>query len=222
MPNWIAMAVSIVGKLPIERLLIKPRDNTKALDELANTLRASQSQNKPAVSVNPTPSTQEVAPAPTKQKVATACVACAVNHFSTSAGLLNEAVRFKKEGMTSSEIADRIAKILEEQNALERVDLTEEKIRALPDWERKLAEEALQQSRGLRHRLEALTAIKELEQAAADTAGYYRKLHREWWKRRLAQPEEARPGLTLDEAKEMAAEEAAKEVEKAWHSQEKK
>ena len=217
--NLFSLLIAAAWKLPIERLLIKPRDNTKALDELANTLRASQSQNKPAVLVKPTPSTQEVIP---KQKVATACIPCAVNHFSTSAGLLNEAVRFKKEGMTSSEIADRIAKILEEQNALERVDLTEEKIRALPDWERKLAEEALQQSRGLRHRLEALTAIKELEQAAADTAGYYRKLHREWWKRRLAQPGEARPGLTLDEAKEMAAEEAAKEVEKAWHSQEKK
>jgi len=216
MPNWIAMAVSIVGKLPIERLLIKPRDNTKALDELASTLRASQSQNKPAVSVNPTPSTQEVAPALPKQKVATACVACAVGHFSTSVGLLNEAVRFEKEGINSNEIADRIAKILEEQNALERVDLTPEKIRSTLEWERKLAEEALQQSRGLRHRLETLTTIKELKEIAADTAGYYRRLHREWYHLRITQPGEARPGLTLKDAKKMAAEEAAKEVEAKW------
>ena len=185
MLNWIAMAVSIVGRLPIEKWLIKPRDKTKALDELASTLIASQSQNKPAVSVNPTPSTQEVAPAPPKQKVATACVPCALGHFSTSAGLLNEAVRFKARGITDNEILDRIAKILEEQNALERVDLTPEKILGTPEWERELAEEALRQSRGLRHRLETLTTIKELEQAAADTAVYYKRLNRQWYKERF-------------------------------------
>jgi hypothetical protein len=42
-------------------------------------------------------------------RIATACVACAVGHFSTSSGLLKEALRFKGEGMTSQEILDRIA-----------------------------------------------------------------------------------------------------------------
>jgi len=181
--NLFSLLIAVAGKLPIERLLIKPRDKTKALDELANTLRASQSQNKPAVLVKPTPtSTQEVIP---KQKVATACVPCALGHFSTSAGLLNEAVRFKARGITDNEILDRIAKILEEQNALERVDLTPEKILGTPEWERELAEEALRQSRGLRHRLETLTTIKELEQAAADTAVYYKRLNRQWYKERF-------------------------------------
>ncbi|GAI75654.1 unnamed protein product, partial [marine sediment metagenome] len=135
----------------------------------------------------------------------------ALGHFSTTAGLLNEAVRFKKEGITSNEILDRIAKVLEEQNTLERVDLTEEKIRSTPTWERDLAEEALQQSRSLRHRLETLTTIEELGQAAADSEGYYRELNREWWKRRLAVP-----NMTLEEAKKLASEEAAKQVEERW------
>jgi len=160
---------------------------------------------------NPTPTITEPETVPEKEAVATACVPCALGHFSTTAGLLNEAVRFKKEGITSNEILDRIAKVLEEQNTLERVDLTEEKIRNTPAWERDLAEEALQQSRGLRHRLETLTTIEELGQAAADSEGYYRELNRKWWKRRFAVPK-----MSLEDAKKLAAEEAAKEVEARW------
>lgn len=160
---------------------------------------------------------------PPDKGIATACVACALGHFSTSAGLLDEAVRFKGEGITSNAVLDRIAKTLQELNALERVDLTPEKLRTAPDWERDIAEEALQQSRGLRHRLETIKGIEDLEAAAADTAGYYRSLHREWWKRRLAKTDEIKPPeMTLDEAKKLAADEAAKEVEARWHSLEKK
>lgn len=121
---------------------------------------------------------------PTAQ-IATACVPCALGHFARSAGALNEAIRFKGEGMTSNEILDRIASVLEEQNALERFDLTPEKLQRTPRWEREIAEEALQQSRKLRHRLEQIQSIDELEQAAADTAGYYKKLNRQWFKGRF-------------------------------------
>ena len=131
---------------------------------------------------------------------------CALGHFSTSAGMLNEAVRFKEGGITSNEISDRIAKVLEEQNTLERVDLTPAKIRSTPDWERGIAEEALAQSRNLRHRLETIQTTEELEQVAADTAGYYQSLHREWWKKRLAKlPAGARilPVVTEEERGEI-------------------
>ncbi len=161
--------------------------------------------------------TQEPAKPPRIEEIATACVPCALGHIATSTGLLNEAVRFKKEGITSNEIADRIAKVLEEQNTLERVDLTPEKIQNLPDWERDLAEEALQQSRSLRHRLETIKSIEELEAAAADTEGYYRELNRKWWKRRFdILGKVGEPELTLDEAKKLAAEEAAKRVEETY------
>lgn len=123
---------------------------------------------------------------PKQEAVATACVPCALGHFSTSAGLLNEAVRFKGEGISSNEILDRISKCLQEQNALERVDLAPEMIQNTPPWERGLAEEALNQSRALRHRLESIETIDELEKVAADTTGYYRKLNREWYKGRFA------------------------------------
>jgi hypothetical protein len=120
-----------------------------------------------------------------KSDIATACVACAVGHFSASSGLLKEALRFKSEGITGNEVLNRIAVVLEEQNALEREDLTPEKIQRSPQWEKEVAEEALAQSRQIRHRLEGIQSVDELEQIAADTKVYYTKLLRQWFKGRF-------------------------------------
>lgn len=119
------------------------------------------------------------------EDIASGCLPCAVGHFSTSSGLLKEALRFKDRGMESNEILDRIAGVLEEQNALEREDLTPEKIRRLAEWERPIAEEALARSRQLRHRLEGIRTIEELEGLAADTRTYYLTLSRQWYKGRF-------------------------------------
>ena len=215
--GWLTIIGNVINRIPIERVLFPPRDKTKALEEFATTMTAPVVEDK-------APPEQKMTPTTTKEPktVATACVPCALGHFSTSTGLLNEAVRFKKEGITSNEILDRRAKVLEEQNTLERGDLTTEKIINLPDWERDLAEEALQQSRSLRHRLETIKSIEDLEAAAADTEGYYRELNREWWKRRFAKIDKTEPEMTLEDAKKMAAEEAAKQVEERWQAQEKK
>ena len=147
-----------------------------------------------------------------KQEVETACVPCSIGHFSASAGLLNEAMRFKKDGITSREVLDRIAKVLEEQNALERVDLTPEKLQNTPAWERALAEEALLESRRLRHNLENIQGIGELEKLAANTETFYKDLNATWFKQKLGSK-----GITetkLKEMKQTAAQRAAEEVEK--------
>ncbi len=205
---------NIISRIPLERL-IPPPDHAKSLEKFASTMTAPIAQEEAPPEEKPTSTiTQEPETAPKQETVAIACVPCCLGHFATSAGLLNEAVRFKGEGITSNEIADRIAKVLAEQNALERVDLTPEKIRGAPPWERDIAEEALQQSRALRHRLETIQTIDDLEQAAADTEGYYRSLNREWWKRRFKFGKVEAPKMTLEEAKQMAAKEVAKEVEK--------
>jgi len=120
------------------------------------------------------------------QEIATACVPCALGHFSRSAGALEEAKRFKHEGITSNEILDRIADVLKEQNTLERYDLTPMKLQNSPEWERELAEEALEESRQLRHLLEDFTDMKQLETAAARAATFYKRLNREWFQKRLA------------------------------------
>jgi len=220
--DWLQFFGNLINRVPIERVLFPPRDEVKSLEKFAATITAPQTANK----APPEQKTNATSPEPEssvkQEEVATACVPCALGHFSTTAGLLTEAVRFKEEGITSNEVVDRIAKILQELNALERVDLTPEKIRSAPDWERDLAEEALQQSRGLRHRLETIKGIGELEAADADTEGYYRSLNRKWWKLRFAKTGKTEPEMTLEDAKKMAAEEAEKEVEKRWKSQGKK
>jgi len=137
---------------------------------------------------------------------------CSLGHYSTSAGLLNEAIRFKKDGITSREVLDRIAKVLEEQNALERVDLTPEKLQGTPEWERALAEEALVESRRLRHKLEAIENMNQLEEIAANTETFYKDLSASWFKQKLQTKgiSEAK----FEEMKTTAAQRAAEEVEK--------
>ena len=186
-------------------------------DDMRGTIMtAPQAANK-APPEQKTPSTiaQEPETIPQQEAVATACVPCAVGHFSTSAGLLNEALRFKHEGITSNEILDRIAKALEEQNTLERVDLTQEKIQSSPQWEREIAEEALSQSRSLRHRLENLSNIEQLELAAADSESFYKKFFREWFKRRFAHlgPEKAQ--RIADEVSKLSPEDKERVLKRA-------
>lgn len=120
-----------------------------------------------------------------EMSVASACVPCAIGHFSTSARLLDEAVRFKKDGLTSPQVLDDIAAVLGEQNALERIDLTPDKILTLPAWEREMADLALERSRELRHSLENIQSMEELESLAANTEEFYKKLNREWLSKRL-------------------------------------
>ena len=95
-------------------------------------------------------------------------------------------MRFKDQGITSNEILDRVGGVLKEQNTLERYDLTPEKLRRSPPWEREVAEKALFESRRVRHVLEGLENIEQLETVAAETAAFYRKLTREWFQKRFA------------------------------------
>ena len=186
--NWLG---NMISRVPIERFLIPPKDTTKELQEFLATLPRPEPPKEGASEGKSTSTIRE--PAKATKTVATACVPCALGHFSTSAGLLNEIARFKKDGITSDEVLDRVAKVQAEQNALERVDLTPENIQALPPWEKELAEDSLSQSRQLRHSLESFTNIEQLNQAAADTSSFYKDLNRKWFKGRFAHlgPEKA-------------------------------
>lgn len=183
--DWLLFITNIINKVPIERVFFPPRDNAKALEDFAATMAAPVAENKATPEQRATPITRKPEPAPRQETVATACVPCAVGHFSTSAGVLKEATRFKGEGITSNEILNRVAMALEEQNTLERVDLRPEQIQSLPPWEKELAEEALLQSRQLRHNLESLRSIEQLGEAAADSETTYKKLFREWFQQRF-------------------------------------
>ena len=121
-----------------------------------------------------------------EQDIATACVPCAIGHYAGAAKLLNEAIRFREDGIESSQVLDDIAGAIGELNAMERVDLTPERLQKTPGWERAIADEALRESRKLRHRLEGISSMEEIEKAAADTESYFKKLNRQWYRGRFS------------------------------------
>ena len=146
--------------------------------------RAPESQKEsPLPAAMPQPSEENPSE---EQDIATACVACSIGHYAGAAKLLNEAIRFREDGIESNQVLDDIAGAIGELNAMERVDLTPERLQNTPGWERAIAEEALRESRKLRHRLEGIGSMEEIEKAAADTESYYKKLNRQWYRGRFS------------------------------------
>jgi hypothetical protein len=189
----------------------EPREGTPGISEVPRSL----------------PETSEKATA-----IATGCVPCSIGHLGTCSGLLNEAMRFaRSDGLQSEEVISRCNMCLDELNALERVDLRPELIHGLPDWEKALAEKALDLSRSLRHDLEGVSSIDALEGITAKAQGTRQEIGSAWFRERLSRmtpeqrkivEEKLQQKFTLDQAKKVAAAEAVKEVEARWDSQEKK
>lgn len=118
--------------------------------------------------------------------IATGCVPCSIGHIGTCSGLLNEAMRFaRKDGIESDEVINRVNMCMDELNSLERVDLRPEMIHALPEWEKSLAEQALNLSRSLRHELEGLSDVPALEKICATTQTTRQHIGRTWMRERL-------------------------------------
>jgi len=149
------------------------------------------------------------------ESIEAGCVPCAIGHFGTCSGLLNEAMRFaKKDGVESSEVIDRVNMCLDELNAMERVDLRPELIADLPRWEKDLANTALTDSRKTRHSLESLATVEDLERVAASTQTARNEVGRGWFKERLARMPK--------EEKEKLAEKAIEKLEEVGNNQTKK
>ena len=186
--DWLAFIANLVNRIPVEKVLFPRPDHTKALGEFAATVTAPivEKRAPSKQKTTPTITTQEPEPGPPQEDIATACVPCGVGHFAGAAKLLNEAFRFRGDGITSNQVLDDIAGAIGELNAMERVDLTPEKLQNTSSWERPIADEALRESRKLRHRLEGISSILEIEKAAADSESCYKRLFREWFKQRFA------------------------------------
>jgi hypothetical protein len=139
----------------------------------------------------------EDAPSEGKKDIATGCVPCAIGHVGTCSGLLAEALRFgKQEGIGSPEVSERVNLCLDELNAMERVDLRPEKIVELSQWEKGLANKALTESRAMRHELEGLTSVDDLEKVAARTQSMRQEIGRDWFQQRLSKmPKEEKAKL---------------------------
>lgn len=208
--HWLDLVTNIISRVPIERALFSPRDNTKALEEFIDKQNKSPAGKSASTTIQEpprAPETQIEAPSKEKPMITTqeekassieaGCIPCAIGHFGTCSGLLNEAVRFaKKDGVGSSEVIDRVNMCLDELNAMERVDLRPEMIIDLPDWEKELANRSLTASRSTRHGLEGLTTGDDLEKVAANTQKARAEIGRKWFKERLARmPKEEKAKL---------------------------
>ena len=194
--NWFALVSEVVNRIPVERLLTRQPDNKKRLEELQDILGsakpepADQSQAVPEDTIYE--SLAEIAKEARGSDIATGCVPCAIGHFGTCAGLLNEAMRFaRKDGIASDEVINRINACTDEISALERIDLRPEMIVSLPAWEKELADKALVESRNIRHRLEMVSTVDDLEQLAAMTQTSRNEIGRAWFKYRLSHMSEA-------------------------------
>ena len=112
---------------------------------------------------------------------------CAMGHFGTCTGILNESLRFAhgQEGMASPEVIDRVNMCMDELNAMERVDLRPEMTVQLTGWEKELAERALTESRGIRHALEGIQDVNSLEKVAAQTQTTRKEIGRTWFQNKL-------------------------------------
>lgn len=240
--DWMGFITNIINRVPFERILVPPPDHTKALEDFRDSLKRTESQNPAPVSSEATIATQVPATASVEGE-GTACIPCADDHLSTCSGLLSEAMRFaRKDGIESSEVITRLGLCRDELNAMERVDLRPELTSTLPQWEKQIANLALNGSRDLRHDMAEMNSVDDLEKVAAKATRLRKEVSSRWMKGRLSQmsPEErksveerakairAKLGQTgeqemsLEEAKKAAAEQAQKEVEARWQSQEKR
>ncbi|MBA7608582.1 hypothetical protein ES703_15760 [subsurface metagenome] len=172
----------------------------------------------------------------------TACVPCCSDHFSTCAGLISdEAMRMvRRKGIQDQEVIQRILACSDQLNAMERDDLAPSKIQELPPWEKELAIYAQNKGAEIRHLLNNISSVEDLEKAATEIKQARDYIGSEWHKGRLAgmgveekktigeraqairaKLGEPEPELTLEDAKTLAAEEATQEVERQWQSAEK-
>lgn len=130
---------------------------------------------------------EEVTPVSDKKSEGTACIPCTLSHVSACAGELNEAVRFARSSkdLSSDDVVKRINHCMSEIAAAERIDLAPENTEKLPQAEKELAIEAANQLRTVRHDLEWLKSVDDLEKLAAQMANLQHSISKAWFTQRL-------------------------------------
>ena len=173
--NWLAFIGNLINRVPIERVLFPPRDNTKALEEFAATLTTPVAPKEAPPEQKMAPTTQgpetvsEQEAVVAKKDGGTACDICSLDHISTCGGMLEEANRFaRREGVDNPEVIRKIGICRQQLNALERDDANPQKLVELPSIERKIMEGILPKVGKLRHRLNEIVSLETLEQVAAE------------------------------------------------------
>jgi hypothetical protein len=116
---------------------------------------------------------------PEKIEKGVACIHCSLDHISTASGALNEALRFardEKKDISQDEVQSRIWIANDELNIMERIDLNSQKVASMVGEEKKVALDALNHSRDLRHKIKTIHSTEELEKVSAYALGVSKEI----------------------------------------------
>ena len=123
---------------------------------------------------------------PVATSIKRGCIPCSTGHLTTCAGSLNEAVRFARtEGIASDQVLDDTNACLTELNAMERIDMSPERIAELPPWEKELALEVLALSKETRYGLEGMSTPEDLEKVTVNLQPRQREILKKWFRYKL-------------------------------------
>jgi len=97
-----------------------------------------------------------------------ACLRCVRDHLSTATSSLSEGLRFARSGsMGDPEVIKRIEIAIDELNIAERIDLHPSEVEKLPPEGKEVANWVLPRLRNLRHQIEDIKVLGDLEKASA-------------------------------------------------------
>ena len=113
----------------------------------------------------------------------TGCLRCSGEHIGQAAALLKEAVRFavRGKGLADPEVEERVHDALLELNALERKDLTPEKIEKMNSEEKELAIFYMNKSSDIRHKLNNIKTPDDLIAVSSFAISISKDLHKRVW-----------------------------------------
>ena len=213
--NWVAVVTNIIDHIPIERALFHPRDTTKALEEFITSMGSTKSSKEAPVLEKPTstitgpppqlerPTTEETL-AQLKRRLAKECYK---TELDLANGLL---INGKPCDCLNDKHALFFESICEELTPLDPQDPI---YREILDWVKaalpKATPEAIMSGR----------YAAEYPLMASQMRDFRKRLTGSTSRLAMIEPKKQ---ISLEEAKKLAAEEATREVEKRWHSQEKK
>lgn len=204
----LAIIIQEGGRLITEFTKVRPRKHEGVSEERLLAM-VEPAEVTTVTHVTPT-EVKEVTKEPVNQATAvpTGCIPCSLGHVGTCTGILNEARRFaQSDGMASSEVIDRVNICLDELNALEREDLRPQMLVQLDGWEKELANKVLVESRTIRHKLEGLKTLDELDEVAAHTQTTRLELGRSWFQKKLTTiPKEDKAKLVAKAVEKMEKE----------------
>lgn len=213
--DWVAWVTNIIARIPVEKVLFPPRDNTKALEGFVTIMGGTRSPKEVPASEKPTstittPSTQPELPT-TEETTA-----------QLKRKLAKELYKLELDLAGGMKTAGKPCDCLNSKHSLLFESVAEELIPLDPHnpiYREILGWVTAALPKGTFEAISSGRYDAEYPLMASEMRDFRKRIMGTTALTAMIEPKEQ---ITLDQAKNMAAEEAAKEVEARWHSQEKK